>query len=164
MKLYELRGEFEYAAKNYAAVITALTQAVNLSPFNYLAFLFRGLAYHNLGEVQKAIADYSQAIEVGDGNKFQAYINRGEGYFALGDYPAALADFEQGTQLSKNWAGGKAGLAISHYALGETEKAQDLWRELIAVNESYRDTAWVKECLNWRDELVHTAQQIIDTL
>ena len=56
------------------------------------AFAGRGSAFENKGELEKAIADYSEAIELMDGAG-EAYIYRGLARVKQQDYQAAISDF-----------------------------------------------------------------------
>ena len=58
----------------------------------------RGWSYHELGDYERALADYSEKIrlqpDVADG-----YGWRGAAYLDQGDYPKALADYSQAIRL-----------------------------------------------------------------
>ena len=51
-----------------------------------------GCAYHNKSEVDRAIGDYTKAINLKP-NYANAYNNRGVAYYGKGDYEKAIADF-----------------------------------------------------------------------
>jgi len=54
----------------------------------------RGLAYSNLGQYQKAIDDYTRAIEL-DPENADTYDNRGLAYVTLSQYQKAIDDCYQ---------------------------------------------------------------------
>jgi len=56
------------------------------------------VVYSKLGKLDKAIADFDQAIELWPGFA-DAYYNRGIIYFELGRYDEALRDFNQAEYL-----------------------------------------------------------------
>lgn len=58
----------------------------------------RGLAYKMRGEPEKALADYSKAIEL-DPAFGAAYTNRGNVRLLLNDLKGAMADFRRAIQL-----------------------------------------------------------------
>jgi tetratricopeptide (TPR) repeat protein len=53
----------------------------------------RGMAYGNKGEFDKAIADFTEAIQL-DPKLAQAYNNRGVAYYFSGQYDKAWAEVE----------------------------------------------------------------------
>ena len=58
----------------------------------------RGLAYRKKGQLENAVMDYTQAIEL-DPRFTAAYGNRGFAFFKLGMLPAAKADFRKVLEL-----------------------------------------------------------------
>ena len=63
------------------------------------AYNERGLAYDKAGDYQRAIADYSKAMELGP-KLAAAYNSQGTAHLILGDYERALADYETALKLS----------------------------------------------------------------
>ena len=70
------------------------TEAIRLQPLNFQAFYERGNLYRMKGELDKAIADYSEAIRLsGDFIGVFAYFrDRAVAYRAKGDVERALND------------------------------------------------------------------------
>nr|WP_071591342.1 tetratricopeptide repeat protein [Xenococcus sp. PCC 7305] len=58
----------------------------------------RGNSYNNLGEYQKAIADYNEAIRL-DSQHANAYYGRGNSYGKIGDKQTAIQNFQQVADL-----------------------------------------------------------------
>ncbi|MDJ0661873.1 MAG: tetratricopeptide repeat protein, partial [Crocosphaera sp.] len=67
------------------------------------AYNNHGVNYSNLEEYQKAIADFTQAIELNP-NYAEAYNNRGNAYGNLEEYQKAIADFTKTIELNPNYA------------------------------------------------------------
>jgi lipoprotein NlpI len=63
------------------------------------AYNNRAGAYGAAGELDRAIADYNQAILL-DSKYEHAYFNRGVAYLYFGSFPKALADFDQSRTLN----------------------------------------------------------------
>ena len=65
-----------------------------------LAELFqtRGVAYRLSGDLDRAIADYGQALKLNP-KLVTAFINRGAAYDRKGDYDRAIQDYEQAITL-----------------------------------------------------------------
>ena len=63
----------------------------------------RGIAYHNKGDEDHAIADFDEAIRLGPGSAV-SYSNRGYAYHSKGDNDRALADLNEAVRLDPNYA------------------------------------------------------------
>ena len=71
------------------------------------AYINRGNAYSKKGQYDKAISDYSKAIEINP-KYADAYINRGLAHNSLGNYNSACDDWLKACKLGNcdglNWA------------------------------------------------------------
>lgn len=91
VEFFEL-GENYYEDGAYPKAIAAYSNAVFLDPGNYAAFLNRGTALLNLGDVQSAIADFNRAIVL-DPDQTDPYMRRALAFIQLGAYDEALRDY-----------------------------------------------------------------------
>jgi tetratricopeptide (TPR) repeat protein len=92
--------------------------------------MYRGTAYADGGDLDRAIADFDQAIAV-DPNFAGAFFNRGLVYIQKGDLERAVADFSQVIGLDPGHAGAHALRGMVYARVGEREKAiSDLERSL----------------------------------
>jgi len=66
-----------------------------------VAYNHRGDAYLNKRELDRAIADYDQAIRLNP-NFAMAFHNRGIAYYFQKDFDRAIADYDQAIQLNAN--------------------------------------------------------------
>lgn len=83
--------------------ITELTKAIELNPKSDKAYYDRGRAYNAKGDLNKALADYTQTININSPESIQsAYNNRGLIYDAKGDLDKALEDFTKGIEAMPN--------------------------------------------------------------
>ncbi|KRA79730.1 tetratricopeptide repeat protein [Altererythrobacter sp. Root672] len=82
----------------------------------------RGYAYHRLGEYQKALADYDQAIDLDPANSY-AFYNRGLIYQRLGDRRRALADYSASLKLRPENAGGYLNRGLTFLDIGRLDEA-----------------------------------------
>jgi uncharacterized caspase-like protein len=82
-----------------------------------------GNAYSVLGEKQKAIARYNQAIQLKPDYVF-AYNNRGRAYSDLGDEQKAIADYNQAIQLKPDHANAYYNRGLAHQVLNNKPKAK----------------------------------------
>jgi tetratricopeptide (TPR) repeat protein len=63
----------------------------------------RGNAYQVNGDIDRAIADYDEAIQL-DPNLADAFTGRGPAYRNKGDVDRAIVDYDQAIRLSPNYA------------------------------------------------------------
>ena len=90
-----------YKEKKHAEQIPLLNKAIELNPSYVTAYAYRGLAYWNLKDSQRAIQDYDRAIELNPSN-VAAYGNRGLAYRDLKDSRRAIQDFDRVIELDPN--------------------------------------------------------------
>lgn len=94
-KDYINKGEHFFKEKNYDEAITWFTKSIEANPTDG-AYDFRGCAYLEKGEYDKAIADYSRAIELcspDDKNGLsKIYYNRALDHMGKDDHGKALID------------------------------------------------------------------------
>lgn len=79
--------------------IAETTSALDQSLVNF----YRGTAYLQKGDYNRALADFSQTLKL-QPNFAQAYSNRGLIYLTKSDYDRAFADFNQTLKLQPNFA------------------------------------------------------------
>jgi tetratricopeptide (TPR) repeat protein len=65
LKAYEqfARGETQFRAKQWKEALSAFSAVIELQPAHASAWHLRGLAYYELGEGEKALADLSKAVQ-----------------------------------------------------------------------------------------------------
>ncbi len=78
--------------------IAGFNLVIRLNPNDASAYLFRGNAYGQLKEYQKAIADYTQTLRL-DPNYADAYNLRGLVYGMSGNRQKAITDLEKAANL-----------------------------------------------------------------
>jgi formylglycine-generating enzyme required for sulfatase activity/Tfp pilus assembly protein PilF len=88
------------------------------------AYLDRGIAYRAKGDLDHAIADYSEAIKL-DPKDAVAYVNRGVAYRAKGDLDHAIADYSEAIKLDPKDA-------VAYYARGNAYEAKNDFDHAIA--------------------------------
>jgi tetratricopeptide (TPR) repeat protein len=73
-------------------------EIVRRNPADVTAYFNRGAAYELSGDIDRAIADYTKAIELAPDNA-AAYDNRGRAYARKGDYTRSVADVLKAKEL-----------------------------------------------------------------
>lgn len=90
---------------------------IERDPKDHTAYYYRGLAYGVMGDVERAIADYAQAIALNP-NDAAAYESRGRAYASKGDYANALADVTKASEIQAEQEVKRKHAAWSAYAKG----------------------------------------------
>ena len=82
----------------FDAAIKDSNKAIDLKPDLAAAYINRGNAYDDTGEVDAAIRDYNKAIEL-DPENANTYYNRGLAYRRKDYFDAAIQDFNKAIAL-----------------------------------------------------------------
>ncbi|MCU0511716.1 MAG: tetratricopeptide repeat protein [Anaerolineae bacterium] len=87
---------------DFQAAIDLMDEAIAEQPEYAESYLVRGAAYSQLENYDRAIADFTTAIEL---LPYEAnlYLFRGNAYVALGDNAAALADYSRAIELNPRY-------------------------------------------------------------
>lgn len=89
------KGKLFSCHKDFNAAKSHFDEAILFKPKNGRAFLRRGENYVNLNSFDKAISDFSEAIELlDDCQKAEGYAARGKCYLKMKDYDKAKDDFD----------------------------------------------------------------------
>jgi tetratricopeptide (TPR) repeat protein len=102
--------------------IEYLSEAIRLDPNYVFAYNNRGIAYGNLNQFDRAIADYDQTIRL-DPNSALAYGNRGNAYRALKQFDRAIADYDHAIRLDPNFIVAYGNRGIAYGNLNQFDRA-----------------------------------------
>ncbi len=132
-----IRIDPEYT--HYCGNILCYNVAIDtISPKTADEFSGRGFAYYSLGEYEKAIADYTEAI-LRDPKYAKAYKGRGDVYAKLGKDEKAFVDYaEEHTiyiNLNPTNADAYSNRALLYYNFGEYEKSVVDYTEAIRLSQ-----------------------------
>ncbi|BBD57256.1 TPR repeat protein [Nostoc sp. HK-01] len=98
-----LQGLEKAKQKDYAGAIANFSQVIQLMPFDAEAYLQRGLAYYDSGQILSAVSDYTEALKI-DAKFVEAYYSRALARVALKNLSGALDDVERAINLRGNYA------------------------------------------------------------
>ena len=122
-------GRSQAITNLFASIITLLGVAVaqdaaaqEIPPPRAQAYVSSGVSHVNMGDYDRAIADFSQAIRL-DPKYAAAYDNRGTAYLRKSDYDRAIADFTQAIQLDPKDASAYDNRGNAYYKKGDTDRA-----------------------------------------
>ena len=116
--------------------IAACTRAIASgdAPRHILALLYfnRGDEFHDKGDFDRAIADYTQAITI-DPNYGEAYRNRGWSLFNRGDIDRAFSDYNEAIRLNPTSALALTRRGYARYTRGDITGALSDYDEAIRL-------------------------------
>ena len=107
-------GRHEQAIEHYS-------QALLLNKRYAAAYNNRGLAYAFAGDYERAIADFTEVVEI-DGSA-AAYGNRGRTHDRAGDYEQAIADLTKAIEIGDNSAGDYIDRGVAYGRSGNQPQA-----------------------------------------
>jgi tetratricopeptide (TPR) repeat protein len=105
---------------------------------------------NELGDKQRAIKDYTQAIKINP-NDADAYYNRGIVRYQLGDKQGAIDDYTQAIKINPNLALAYVLRGSARYELGDKPGAIDDYTQAIKINPNLALAYYVRGIV--RDEL-----------
>ena len=118
-----------------ASLSANVAQNTEIVPRTAEDYLKRGVFYATLGQTEKALADFNQALSLDP--KFPlAYYNRALLYYQSEQTQKAIEDFNQAILLNPNYAEAYGNRGITYYQLGnisqckkDLEKASSLFEQ-----------------------------------
>jgi tetratricopeptide (TPR) repeat protein len=120
---YIYRGLAWVKKRDYGQAISDFTEAITLDPNSaFIAFNDRANVYELLGENDKAIGDYGQAIQRNPGYA-TAYFNRAGLRLIRGEYGDAIDDYDHAILLRPNYAEAYRNRADVYQMKGEIDQA-----------------------------------------
>ena len=99
-------------------------------------FNYRGVAHKAKGDLDHAIADYTEAIRR-DPNYAPAYNSRGIAYKAKGDVDKAIADYDQAIRLNPNSAPAFNNRGYAYFAKSSYDRAVTDFDEAVKLDPQY---------------------------
>jgi tetratricopeptide (TPR) repeat protein len=107
--------------REHSWAILECDEAIRIKP-NSINYRHRAHIYFEMGNFDRAFADFDQAIKLDPAAGFP-YVDRGTAYGKRGDHDRAIADFDQAVKLDPKLAEAFSGRALAHEKKGEREKA-----------------------------------------
>jgi tetratricopeptide (TPR) repeat protein len=114
--------------------LTLWTDAVEKSPKHARAQYNLGTAFHERGQVEKAVIHYSKAVEQ-KRNYHEAYVNLGNAKRDLGRFRESLAHYQEALVIQPRSAKAHNGLGVILLHLGNVENAAVHFRKAIRLGE-----------------------------
>ena len=99
-------------------------------------FLYKGLAFANAGDWDRAILEYDEAIKL-DPSLAEAYNHRGGAYFSKGDYARAIAEYTKAVRLNPKFSAAYNNLGNAHSAMRDYKRAEADYTRAIETSPNY---------------------------
>jgi tetratricopeptide (TPR) repeat protein len=113
-----------HVAADIIAGCTVIIDAGQETPEHLaMAYTYRGAAYSDQGDSDKAISDYSHAIKLDPTNP-TAFFDRGVEYAVVQKYELSISDFSQAIALKPDYARAYLDRGRVYQAMGDNAHAQ----------------------------------------
>ena len=103
------------------------------------SYYVSGLSYDEKGEYDRAIVDYTKAIEL-DPTYAPAYNNRGLLYRDKGEYDRAIADLTNAIEINPQRANAYSNRGIAYHGKGEYDRAIADFTRAIEINPDFQES------------------------
>lgn len=101
-------------------------------------YLELGLDYYEQGELDKAAAEFEEAIRL-EPDLVEAHYNLGLVYADQGEFDAAIAEHERAIELAPDLAEAHNGLGNAYYNLNRIDEALAEYEEAVRLDPSFAD-------------------------
>jgi len=113
-------------------------------------FVTKGAAYQKMGNSEKAMINYSKALEINSHNP-NVYIYRGYLLYKREQYKKAIEDFEEVLDLDPNNHYALYNIGMSEFRLGNKAEACDAFHKACELGNRNACQKVVSECIRGRD-------------
>ena len=116
--------------------IQNLSKAISFNPTDPSIYMLRGVQYRELGESEKAIDDYSEAIKLDKEKHFSAFLYycRGLTFERTYKYDKAISDYNCAIEIKSDDIRSYKGRAYCHRKLKHYEEAYKDCRKIIKLS------------------------------
>lgn len=148
--------------KDYAGAIADFSQVVQLVPYDAEAYLQRGLAYYDSGQILLAVSDYTEALKI-DAEFVEAYYSRALARVALKNLPGALEDVERAIYLRGNYAAAYSLRAMVRRKQGFIQDAIAFFKKAAELYLQQKDKENCRLCLEKIQQLQPPAKPAVQS-
>jgi lipoprotein NlpI len=99
-------------------------------------YVSRGIAYQDVGDLDRAMADLTEAIRL-DPKYAEAYYNRGEVWLDAREFDRAIADYSEAIRLDSKHAKAYVGRGVTWQRKGDLDRAITDFTEAIRLDPNY---------------------------
>ncbi|GAA4837283.1 tetratricopeptide repeat protein [Algivirga pacifica] len=127
-----LKGKSKLEKRAFQEAARDFSEAIRLDSTFSEAYINRGVAYAELGNLEEALEDYQQALVLNDTSK-DALFNRAIAYFEVGKYQKSLEDLNKAEQVGLRTVNLYVNRGMARQQLGDTEGALLDFEEAIVL-------------------------------
>ena len=109
-------------------------------------FVTKGAAYQKLKDPERALANYSKALEINNKNP-NVFVYRGYLYYKKDEYKKAIEDFERVMDLDPNNHYAQYNIGMSEFKLGNKLEACDAFHKACELGNKNACQMVVSKCL-----------------
>jgi tetratricopeptide (TPR) repeat protein len=123
--LFTERGNERRQANDFRGAVAQYDRAVEYDPNYGAVYWNRGIAYANMGEYQKAIVDYTSAMDFYAEDPYGLailFMNRGINKYYLGEYEEAITDHTKSIKTNPNYGAAYWNRGVAY---GEANKHEE---------------------------------------
>lgn len=106
-------------------------------------FTSRGVERKRKGDLDGAIADYTEALKINPRDLF-AYNNRGNTRRDKGDLEGAVADYDAALQVDAGYAAAYTNRGRVHEVRGDVAKARADYEAALKASDAFDNSRWAK--------------------
>lgn len=128
--IYELGHDYTNAIKAYDEIEREYGANRNI-------YYYRADCYNEIGDTERAVADMTKFIELGNAKDYYAIIARADYYREGGQYKEAIADFTKGIDLEPMSAYAYYKRGWCHELMGDDDSAMKDYNAGIDVDKTY---------------------------
>ena len=130
-----------------SAVISYCTEAIDTGQLSGkalgFAFYRRANAYSEIGEQDRAIADYDQAIRINP-NHAASFANRGVAHARKENYDRAIDDYDQAIRIKPTYVDAFTNRGVAHARKGDYDRAIQDYDEAIRLDDHYANAFYAR--------------------
>ena len=140
------------------SIIFPLTVSAELNQYKYF---YRGKRFFNLGEYDKAIHNFSRAIEK-EKNYVFAYAERGLAWEKKGSHEKALEDYNKAIEINPQYVKAIKYRAFTWQEMGEYAKAIDDYNKVIELDPEDSEAFYQIGCIYCKQKDKKDALQYLE--
>jgi len=123
-------------AKKYPAAAQLMAQGLKLDPPNPLSHIYLALAYERMGQFERAVQVYEEAIQMKLGTD-QIYSRLGKDELRLNHLDKALSAMARGSEINPTDLDNLRNLGTAYLQLNRVEDAEKTFKAITVQNDKY---------------------------